>query len=456
MSTPTNPLRALPAVDSLLNSETGAALVMQYGREPVLDTIRDVLDATRARLRADEHVPCDNETLLAQAAQRLHQAFLPTLRPVINATGVIIHTNLGRAPLSEAAQQAIIDAAASYSTLEFDLDSGQRGSRSVHAARLLQEVTGAEAALVVNNNAAGLVLLLSALARGREVIISRGQLVEIGGGFRVPEVMAQSGATLVEVGTTNRTRAADYERAITPNTALLMRAHASNFKQIGFVETTPLAEMAEIARRHGLVLVDDLGSGALLDTAPFGLDHEPTVQESLQAGADLVAFSGDKLLGGPQAGLLVGKRALIDALKQHPLARVIRADKLCLAALAATLDHYRKGEALETIPVWRMIARPLADIEATAQAWAQQVGGTVIAGESAVGGGSLPGATLPTALLALEARHADATAAKLRAANPPVIARIAEGRLLFDPRTVLPGQEAALLKTLQTVLRENA
>ncbi len=455
MSTPTNPLRALPAVDSLLNSETGAALVMQYGREPVLDTIRDVLDATRARLRADEHVPCDNETLLAQAAQRLHQAFLPTLRPVINATGVIIHTNLGRAPLSEAAQQAIIDAAASYSTLEFDLDSGQRGSRSVHAARLLQEATGAEAALVVNNNAAGLVLLLSALARGREVIISRGQLVEIGGGFRVPEVMAQSGATLVEVGTTNRTRAADYERAITPNTALLMRAHASNFKQIGFVETTPLAEMAEIARRHGLVLVDDLGSGALLDTAPFGLDHEPTVQESLQAGADLVAFSGDKLLGGPQAGLLVGKRALIDALKQHPLARAIRADKLCLAALAATLDHYRKGEALETIPVWRMIARPLADIEATAQAWTQQVGGTVIAGESAVGGGSLPGATLPTALLALEARHADATAAKLRAANPPVIARIAEGRLLFDPRTVLPGQEAALLKTLQTVLREN-
>lgn len=454
MNTPINPLRALPAVDTLLNTATGASLVTQYGREPALDAIRYVLDATRARLRAGEAALYDGDSLLAQAAERLQQAFLPTLRPVINATGVIIHTNLGRAPLSEAAQQAIVDAAGSYSTLEFDLDSGQRGSRSVHAAKLIQEVTGAEAALVVNNNAAALVLLLSVLARGREVVISRGQLVEIGGGFRVPEVMAQSGALLVEVGTTNRTRTADYERAITPNTALLMRAHASNFKQIGFVEATPLEEIADIAHRHGLYLADDLGSGALLDTAPFGLDHEPTVQESLQAGADIVCFSGDKLLGGPQAGILVGKKALIDALKQHPLARAIRADKLCLAALTATLDHYRKGEALDKVPVWRMIARPLADLQATAQAWAQQFGGAVIPGESAVGGGSLPGATLPTALLALDVPHADAFAAKLRAANPPIIARIAEGRVLFDPRTVLPGQASALLRTLPALLKE--
>lgn len=455
MTTPTNPLRALPAVDTLLNTETGASLVARYGREPVLDAIRNVLETTRAGLRAGETMPYDGESLLAQAADQLQQAFLPTLRPVINATGVIIHTNLGRAPLSEAAQQAIVDAAAWYSTLEFDLDSGQRGSRSVHAARLIQEVTGAEAALVVNNNASALVLLLSALARGREVVISRGQLVEIGGGFRVPEVMTQSGAILVEVGTTNRTRAADYERAITPNTALLMRAHASNFKQIGFVETTPLDAMAAIAHRHSLYLADDLGSGALLDTAPFGLDHEPTVQESLQAGADIVCFSGDKLLGGPQAGILVGKKALIDVLKQHPLARAIRADKLCLAALTATLDHYRKGEALDKVPVWRMIARPLPDLQAAAQTWAQQLGGAVIPGESAVGGGSLPGATLPTALLALDVSHADAFAAKLRAADPPIIARIAEGRVLFDPRTVLPGQASALLRTLQTLLKES-
>jgi L-seryl-tRNA(Ser) seleniumtransferase len=454
MSTPNDLLRTLPAVDTLLNSDFGTALIARYGREPVLTAIRDVLDATRAKLRGGETAPYDSDSLLSQSAERLEQQSLSSLRPVINATGVIIHTNLGRAPLSEAARQAMLEVAESYSTLEFDLDSGQRGSRSVHAAKLLQDVTGAEAALVVNNNAAGLVLLLSALARGREVVISRGQLVEIGGGFRVPEVMAQSGAALVEVGTTNRTRAADYERAITPNTALLMRAHASNFKQVGFVETTPLSEMAEIAHGHGLYLVDDLGSGKLLNTVAFGLDHEPMVQESLQAGAGLVAFSGDKLLGGPQAGILVGKKTLIDLLKQHPLARAIRADKLCLAALTATLDHYRKGEALDKIPVWRMISRSLADIEAEAQAWARQVGGTVIPGESTVGGGSLPGATLPTALLALEVSHADNFAAKLRVSNPPVIARIAEGHVLFDPRTVLPGQEQRLISAVVAALNE--
>jgi L-seryl-tRNA(Ser) seleniumtransferase len=452
MSTSNDLLRALPAVDSLLNGDNGTALVEAYGREPVVATLRDVLDSVRKQLRAGDVVPADDDSILARVGEHLQRAFLSTLRPVINATGVIIHTNLGRAPLSEAAQQAIIEAAASYSTLEYDLDSGQRGSRSVHAARLIQELTGAEVALVVNNNAAALVLLLSALARGREVIISRGQLVEIGGGFRVPEVMAQSGAILVEVGATNRTRAADYERAITEHTALLMRAHASNFKQIGFTESTPLEEMTGIAHSHGLYLADDLGSGTLLDTAPFGLDHEPTVQESLRAGADVICFSGDKLLGGPQAGILVGKKALIDVLRQHPLARAIRADKLCLAALSATLDHYRRGEALEKIPVWRMIARPLADIEAAAQAWAQQLRGTVIPGESAVGGGSLPGATLPTALLALDVSHADDFAARLRAANPPIIARIAEGRVLLDPRTVLPGQEQPLLHGLRTVL----
>jgi L-seryl-tRNA(Ser) seleniumtransferase len=452
MSTPNDLLRALPAVDALLNSDTGAALVRQYGREPVLVAIRDALEATRAKLRGGEILPYDSASLLMQSAELLEQGFAPSLRPVINATGVIIHTNLGRAPLSDAAQQAMVDVAASYSTLEFDLDSGQRGSRSVHVANLLKEVTGAEAALVVNNNAAGLVLSLSALAREREVIISRGQLVEIGGGFRVPDVMTQSSATLVEVGTTNRTRAADYERAITPKTALLMRAHASNFKQIGFVEAASLSEMAEIAHSHGLYLVDDLGSGTLLDTAHFGLDHEPMAQESLQAGADLAAFSGDKLLGGPQAGILVGKKTLIDMLRQHPLARAIRADKLCLAALTATLDHYRKGEALEKIPVWRMISRSLADIEAAAQAWAQRVGGMVIPGESAVGGGSLPGATLPTALLALDVSRPDSFAAKLRASNPPVVARISEGRVLFDPRTVLPRQEEALLRVLADAL----
>jgi L-seryl-tRNA(Ser) seleniumtransferase len=371
---------------------------------------------------------------------------------VINATGIILHTNLGRAPLSAAAQQAVTDAAANYSTLEFDLAGGKRGSRLIHPAAALCAVTGAEAALVVNNNAAALLLVLSTFAAGRGVIISRGQLVEIGGGFRVPDVLRQSGAKLVEVGTTNRTRPDDYERAVTDETALILCAHASNFKQIGFVESAPLEALAQIAHRHNLLLVDDLGSGTLIDTATYGLDHEPMVQESLTAGVDLVTFSGDKLLGGPQAGIILGRRALVDKLKRHPLARAVRADKLCLAALVATLDPYRKGEAVGQIPVWRMIARPLAEIEAQSQAWASALGGTVISGESAVGGGSLPGATLPTALLALEVADADAFTARLRAADPPVIARIRDGRVLLDPRTVLPGQEDLLIAVLKRIM----
>jgi L-seryl-tRNA(Ser) seleniumtransferase len=445
-------LRVLPSVDKLLATETGTLLVARYGQPRTVEALRVVLEDTRSGVRAGEIVPLDSPSILEQVAEELALRFQPTLRPVINATGIIIHTNLGRALLSDEAQQAIVEVAGQYNTLEFDLERGKRGSRLVHAERALCELTGAEAALVVNNNASALVLLLSALARGREVVISRGQLVEIGGGFRVPDIMIQSGATLVEVGTTNRTRPADYAQAITDDTALLLRVHASNFKQIGFTEAASLADLASIARERGLYLVDDLGSGALLDTAPFGLEHEPTAQESLAAGADLVAFSGDKLLGGPQAGILIGRHELVDQLKRHPLARALRADKLALAALTATLDHYRKDEALERIPVWQMIARSPEDIRQTAERWAEQVGGTVAAGESAVGGGSLPGATLPTTLLALDVAHADAFAAQLRASDTPVIARIADGRLLFDPRTVLPAQEQALLNTIQHAL----
>lgn len=441
--------RSLPSVDALLKA--CADLERRYGRMQTLDTVRAVLTDARTLIASGGDVP-DQHTLLALVDTRLRTVFQPTLRPVINATGVIIHTNLGRAPLSDAARQAVVDVALNYNTLEFDLQSGGRGSRSVHSEAILREVTGAEAALVVNNNAAGLVLLLSALANGREVVISRGQLVEIGGGFRVPEVMEQSGARLVEVGTTNRTRASDYERAVTADTALIMRAHYSNFKVIGFTEDTPLSELAEVAHARDVLLVDDVGSGALLDTAAYGLDHEPTVQESLAAGCDLVAFSGDKLLGGPQAGLIVGKRALIQQLKQHPLARAIRADKLCLAALTATLDHYRRGEATTHIPVWRMIAMPMAALEATAHRWAMVLGGRVIAGESTVGGGSLPGATLPTALVALESYHPDAFADRLRTLDIPVIVRIQAGRVLIDPRTVLPGQEESLLAGIRLVL----
>lgn len=448
-------LRTLPAVDALLNSDGGVQLVAQFGHDLARDALRAALDDIRARIRAGDVVAVDDETVLSRAHEQLQGDLQPTLRPVINATGVIIHTNLGRAPLSDDALEAMRAVGGQYNTLEFDLTSGKRGSRLLHASAALQAITGAEAALVVNNNASALVLLLSALAQGRECVISRGQLVEIGGGFRVPDVMAQSGVQLVEVGATNRTRAADYEQAVGEATALLMRAHASNFKVVGFTEQASLADMADIAHRHGIHLVDDLGSGALLDTATFGLDHEPTVQESLAAGADLVAFSGDKLLGGPQAGILVGKRALIDQLKRHPLARAVRADKLALAALMATLNHYRKGEALEKIPVWQMIARPLDDIRHTAESWAQQVGGTTVAGESTVGGGSLPGATLPTVLLALDVAHADDFAAKLRGCEAAIITRIADGRVLLDPRTVLPRQEPILLQHLHDVLQNH-
>lgn len=449
---PANRLRDLPSVDLLIGSEGGAALIRTYGRSAALAAIRAALDSVREKLRAGVDAPTSPADVLDAAAAALHLEFRPTLRPVINATGIILHTNLGRSPLSESARDAITAAAANYSTLEYDLDSGGRGSRLIHAEQGLIAVTGAESGMAVNNAASALVLILSTFAQGREVIVSRGQLVEIGGGFRIPEVMTQSGAVLREVGTTNKTRISDYERAITGSTALLMRIHSSNFKLIGFTETPDIEAIAALGKTRGLITVDDLGSGALLDTARYGLEHEPTVSESLTAGADLVVFSGDKLLGAPQAGVIVGKKALIDQLKKHPLARAIRADKLCLAGLSATLDHYRRGEAVEKIPIWRMIAMPLSDIERIAQNWRDSAGvGTVIASQSAVGGGSLPGETLPTACWALDVPDATAFTAKLRVGDPPVIARIVDNRVLFDPRTVLPGQGEMLVERVRSL-----
>lgn len=446
-------LRRLPAVDALLGEEAARALCAQYGREATVAALRDSLQQARVGLRAGDGRDPTRESLLERAAAQLAQRFRPGLRPVINASGVILHTNLGRAPLAPAAIEAMAQVGGRYSTLEYDLERGARGSRLKHCEGVLCELTGAEAALVVNNNAAALVLLLATLAQGREVIISRGQLIEIGGGFRVPEVMASAGARLVEVGATNRTRLADYENAIGPDTALLMRAHASNFRMSGFTEEVPLAELAQLAHARELLLVDDLGSGALLETEQFGLLHEPTVMESLAAGADLVAFSGDKLAGGPQAGIIVGRWEPLAALKRHPLARALRADKLCLAGLSATLDLWLRGQALTQVPIWRMIAREAEELRAVAGGWAQRLGGEVLAGESAVGGGSLPGATLPTWLLALEVEQPDEFLADLRAAEPPVIARIADSRVLLDPRTVLPDEEGALLAALEAARR---
>jgi L-seryl-tRNA(Ser) seleniumtransferase len=343
-----------------------------------------------------------------------------------------------------------------YSNLEYDLETGERGSRYDHVESLLCRVTGAEAAIAINNNASALLLVLSALAQGREVVISRGQLVEIGGGFRIPDVMAQSGAILVEVGTTNRTYPRDYESAITETTVALMRVHASNFRVIGFVESAALSDLARLARERGLLLLDDLGSGCLLDTRRYGLMQEPTPQESIAAGADLVMFSGDKLLGGPQAGIIAGKRDLIARLRRHPLARALRMDKSSIAALNATLLHYVKGEAEREVPVWRMIATPLPQLGARARRWARLMsnGATVVDGRSMIGGGSLPEESLPTKLVAIPGASAalEALAKRLRTGGPPIIARIEDNRLLLDPRTVDPRDDAALIRAVTAAL----
>ncbi len=423
--------RRLPSVDRLLADPVLVAAAETQGRAAVLDAARAVLQDARARIAAGEAAP-DALALVAEVAARVEEELSGTLLPVINATGIIVHTNLGRAPLSKAARAAMDAVAAGYSNLEYSLETGGRGSRYVHAEALIRKLTGAEAALVVNNNAGAILLALSALARDREVVISRGQLVEIGGGFRIPDVLRQGGARLVEVGTTNRTHSRDYEAAIDAETALLLRVHSSNFRQVGFTAEVSLADMAAIAHTRGVLLVDDLGSGTLLDTAPYGLAREPLVQESLAAGADLVTFSGDKLLGGPQAGLIAGRADLVEKLRRHPLTRALRVDKATLAALQATLLHYARREALAEIPVWRMIAAPVDAVERRAAALAAALaarGASARAArmESAVGGGSLPGETLPSAGVALAVDAPNALAARLRRGRAPVIARIAEG-----------------------------
>ncbi len=446
-------LRKLPSVDRLLQAPALSQIAAEWGQELATSAARAAVERARQAILGGQ--PCPDLDRLAQdALAEARRILQPSLRRLINATGVIIHTNLGRAPLSRAAQEAMIAAARGYTNLEYDLATGQRGSRYEHAVTLLRQLTGAEDALVVNNNAGAVLLALAVVAAGREVIVSRGQLVEIGGGFRVPEVMQQSGARLVEVGTTNRTHLRDYQMAIRPETAALLRVHRSNFRIIGFTSEVSLAEMVALAREHGLAVVDDLGSGSLLDTTVYGLAPEPRVQESVAIGADLVTFSGDKLLGGPQAGVIVGRARWIQALRRHPLARALRVDKLTLAGLQATLLHYLRGEAEREIPVWRMIATPLDELTARARQWAAQLSemgimASVAPAESAVGGGSLPGETLPTTAVVLSPRSAEALGRALREGDPPVVARIAEGKVWLDPRTVFPEEEAELLAAVR-------
>ncbi|MFN8385483.1 MAG: L-seryl-tRNA(Sec) selenium transferase [Anaerolineales bacterium] len=444
-------LRDLPSVDSLLKHADD--LLVRFGRPLTLDALRLTLDETRARLKSDGETASPSfDSILAQAESHLAAWTRPSLAPVINATGVLLHTNLGRAPLSESTIRAMNAVAANYSNLEFDLDTGKRGSRLIHAESVLQKLLGVESALVVNNNASAVLLVLSALANKKRVVIPRSQLVEIGGGFRVPDVMKQSGAKLVEIGTTNKVRISDYKDALEEATALVMRAHRSNFKIVGFTEEPELAKIVDAAHKSNVPVVDDLGSGALIDTAKYGLAHEPTVQESLTAGVDIVCFSGDKLLGGPQAGIIVGKKELIDRIKKHPLARAVRADKISLAGIAATLLHYLKDEAEREIPVVRMMSLTARQVEVRAEAWRKAAGqGEVVESKSTVGGGSLPEESMPTFVLSLQVKSPDKFLAKLREANPPVIARTENDRVLLDPRTVL--DDDALLRVLKETLR---
>lgn len=412
-------LRDLPSVDRLLADE-------RLADEPhhlVLGAARSVLERARGELRAGR----EPSPLVDSVLEELARTRRPSLRRVLNATGVLVHTNLGRAPLADAALERVVEVGSGYSNLEYDLERGERGSRQDHLGSLLQRLTGAEAALVVNNNAAAVLLALAALAEGREVVVSRGELIEIGDGFRIPDVLARSGARLVEVGTTNRTRAADYERAIGSETAVLLRVHQSNFRVVGFSEQPRLAELAEVGHEHGVPLVDDLGSGAL---AVVG--DEPTPAESLRAGADLVCFSGDKLLGGPQAGVVVGRAELVERLRRHPLQRALRADKLTLAALEGTLALALSPETRDRIPVLRMLHEPVQRVRARAERLAELVGGEVEETVARVGGGALPLAELQSAACAVEEELAE----PLRLGSPPVIAVVRDGRTLLDCRTL--------------------
>jgi L-seryl-tRNA(Ser) seleniumtransferase len=418
---PSNPLRELPSVDELLGRQELEALVAEHGRPLVLAAARAALERAREEVMAG--FPTGD--LAERTTLELEARLRPSLRRVLNATGVVVHTNLGRAPLAAAALDRVREIGGGYSNLEYDLESGSRGSRQDHVATLLRELTGAEAALVVNNNAAAVLLALAALAEGREVIVSRGELIEIGDGFRIPDVLARSGATLVEVGTTNRTRLADYERAVTERTAALLRVHQSNFRMVGFTEQARARDLARLADRHGLPLVDDLGSGALVETG-----DEPTARASIDAGAHVVTFSGDKLLGGPQAGILAGRADLIERMRRHPLQRALRADKLTLAALEGTLALYRAGS--REAPVLRMLDEPAEAVRARAELLAGLTGGAVVATVARSGGGALPVAEIDSYACALPLELAE----PLRRGEPPVVGIVRDDRLLLDCRTL--------------------
>jgi L-seryl-tRNA(Ser) seleniumtransferase len=459
-------LRQIPSVDELLMQPRLAALTQRVDRELVVEIARTVLADLRARITGEGMatvVPMDAAALEERIASMVERVLALSLEPVINATGVILHTNLGRAPLSAATAEEIGRSATSYSSLEYDLEAGARGKRDVHVAHLLERLTGAEAAIVVNNCAAAVLLVLAALAKGGEVIVSRGELIEIGDGFRIPEIMTQSGAVLREVGTTNRTRIVDYENAVNENTRLLLRVHPSNFTITGFAEKPSMEELVSLSQRVGLPLVEDLGSGCLVDLSGAGIT-EPTVRQSVDAGVSIVMFSGDKLLGGPQAGIIAGKKELVGLVRRHPLFRALRVDKLTIAALAATLGTYLRG-ATDEIPALHMIRMSVEEIKRRAQNFLRELTPELPLGEveleltdgsSLAGGGSTPTQSLPTKLIRIASARYSAAQLEQRLRRAPagvsVIARVEGDRLILDLRTVFPEQEPVLLKTLASAV----
>lgn len=455
-------LRSLPKTDELLKRPDLAALAEERPRRVVVDAVREAIEEARERIIAGEEPHADDESIAGSAAARVERAMNASLHRVINATGVIIHTNLGRSVLAEEALHAVVEAGGGYSTLEYDVETGQRGSRQVHVEGLIRELSGAEDALVVNNNAAAVLLTLAGLSARKEAIVSRGQLVEIGGSFRIPDVMRQSGAKMVEVGATNKTHLSDYEQAITPKTGLLLKVHSSNFRVVGFAEEVPLEKLVALGRKHEVPVYEDQGSGVLVDLRAWGLPEEPTLQSSIEAGADVVSVSGDKLLGGPQAGILVGRAEAIGRLKKHPLARAVRIDKLSLAALEATLRLYLDPAlAVRSIPTLRMLALPPDEVAGRAQTIAERIEGTsggayrvcTCEDASRAGGGALPLADIPTTVVAVSplAMSANDLEERLRLGEPTIVTRISEDRVVIDPRTLLPGEEEEVVGALSEI-----
>lgn len=450
----------LPSVHQILSDHRIEKLVDEFSHRSILDLVRSELDKARNGIMNGQKSPEIDQVIVA-VQKNAEAGWNKKPISVINATGVVLHTNLGRAPLSNESISSVQQAAKNYTDLEYDLNQGSRESRQKNMEYLLRQITGAESSVVFNNNAAAIFLGLAAITHDKEVIVSRGESVEIGGGFRIPDILNQSGARLVDVGTTNRTYITDYESAISKNTGAILSIHSSNFQVTGFTHSTNMDELVELGKRKNIPVLHDMGSGCLIDTKPFGIVHEPMPQESIKSGASLVFFSGDKLLGGPQSGIIVGNKQLIDLIAKHPMARVCRIDKLNMAALTSTLIHYVKDEATQKIPIWKMITHPLDMIQKRATYWKDSLGSqcSIINGVSTIGGGSAPGETIPTFLLRIDSRALDTDAItlsdNLRYGDNPIVSRIENEYILLDPRTVLPEQDEKLLETAQSVIAKH-